>query len=180
MLLAASTSRSLHAQSGGPYEISFYTVDGGGGPASSGLLSTSAFSANGTAGQPDAGSLGAGAYVLDGGFWPGGLCRPPATPAAANDGPVCTGATLHLTASPTVSGAVYSWIGPNGFTSSLQNPAIASSTTAVAGLYQVSISLDSCASAPGQTTVVFVADGTAPTVAPPPAVVLTETVCSGN
>ena len=38
-----------------------------------------------------------------------------------SNGPLCTGQTLNLSAS---NGNSYAWSGPNGFTSSLQNPTI--------------------------------------------------------
>src|SRR4029078_3497135 len=60
----------------------------------------------------------------------------PASPTAGNDGPVCSGSTLNLTAS-TVAGGTYSWTGPDSFTSTDQNPSIASATTAATGTYSV-------------------------------------------
>src|SRR5204863_3139597 len=42
----------------------------------------------------------------------------PATQTASNDGPICAGATLSLT-TPAVTGATYSWTGPNSFSSTL-------------------------------------------------------------
>src|SRR5260370_15698445 len=62
----------------------------------------------------------------------------PATPTASNNGPICAGSALNLTAS-TVSGATYSWTGPNGFTSALQNPSILHATTAPSGTYSVTV-----------------------------------------
>jgi hypothetical protein len=56
------------AQSGGGYDLSWNTVDGGGGPFSTGGV----YSLGGTAGQPDAGLLSGEGYTLAGGFWPGG------------------------------------------------------------------------------------------------------------
>jgi hypothetical protein len=50
-----------HAQS---YDISWYTIDGGGGTSTGGVYSVS-----GTIGQPDAGHLSGGSYTIDGGFW---------------------------------------------------------------------------------------------------------------
>jgi hypothetical protein len=75
----------------------------------------------------------------------------PATPVAGNNGPICAGSTLNLTAS-TVAGATYSWTGPNGFTSSAQNPSIANATTDATGLYGVTATLSGCSSLAGTTT----------------------------
>jgi len=48
------------------YKIDWYTIDGGGGTSSGG-----AYTLSGTIGQPDAGSLAGGSYLLVGGFWGG-------------------------------------------------------------------------------------------------------------
>ena len=54
----------------GQYEISWYTIDGGGGRSSGG-----SYALTGTIGQADADWSRAGDYELLGGFWPGGpLC----------------------------------------------------------------------------------------------------------
>src|ERR1051326_298700 len=81
------------------------------------------------------------------------VCTTPATPTASNGGPYCSGATIQLT-TPTVSGATYSWTGPNGFTSSLQNPTRSNATTADAGTYSVTVTVSGCTSAAGTTNVV--------------------------
>jgi len=57
------------AQVGGGYDLTWSTVDGGGGTCSTG----GGYALGGTAGQPDAGTLGGGGYTLGGGFWKGGL-----------------------------------------------------------------------------------------------------------
>ena len=54
------------AQSGG-YDLSWWTVDGGGATFSGG----GGYSLGGTAGQADAGALAGGSYTLSGGFWYG-------------------------------------------------------------------------------------------------------------
>ena len=59
-----------------------------------------------------------------------------ATTTAASNSPICAGNTLNLTTT-TVSGATYSWTGPNGFTSTLQNPTITNATAAATGTYTV-------------------------------------------
>ncbi|MBS1741978.1 MAG: PKD domain-containing protein [Bacteroidetes bacterium] len=62
----------------------------------------------------------------------------PAMPVASNDGPVCTGNTLNLSASTTFTGAVtFTWTGPNVFSSSQQNPSINNVTVQAAGTYSV-------------------------------------------
>ncbi len=75
----------------------------------------------------------------------------PATPVAGSNGPICSGTNLALSTA-TVSGASYSWTGPNGFSSALQNPTIAAATTAASGTYQVTVTVAGCPSAPGSTT----------------------------
>jgi hypothetical protein len=56
------------AQSGGGYDLTWNTQDGGGATFSSG----GGFSLGGTIGQPDASvALVGGGYSLIGGFWPG-------------------------------------------------------------------------------------------------------------
>ncbi|HEU5180145.1 MAG TPA: hypothetical protein VFW45_05100 [Candidatus Polarisedimenticolia bacterium] len=66
-------------------------------------------------------------------------------PAVSSDSPVCAGQALHLAAS-TVPGATYAWTGPNGFTSSAQNPVIPSTTSAASGTYSVSVTVGACRS----------------------------------
>lgn len=46
------------------YSIDWHTVDGGGGVSTGGVYSVS-----GTIGQPDAGRMSGGNFVLEGGFW---------------------------------------------------------------------------------------------------------------
>jgi hypothetical protein len=61
------------AQSGGGYDLSWSTVDGGGHTPSMGGM----YSLAGTAGQPDAGLMTGGTYTLVGGFWGGGEVAEP-------------------------------------------------------------------------------------------------------
>ena len=74
----------------------------------------------------------------------------PSPPVAGNNGPICAGQTLQLTAS-TVSGASYSWTGPGGFTSNQQNPQILSAPTSASGTYSVTVTVNGCTSAPATT-----------------------------
>ncbi len=77
----------------------------------------------------------------------------PTAPASGNNGPVCAGGTLQLT-SATVAGGTYAWTGPNGFTSSLQNPSIANATPAASGVYSVTVTVNACTSPVSTTTAV--------------------------
>jgi hypothetical protein len=61
------------AQSGGGYDLSWSTVDGGGATISTG----GTYSLGGTAGQPDAGLVTGGRYALQAGFWGGAGVRAP-------------------------------------------------------------------------------------------------------
>ena len=64
LLLAASPTL---AQSGGGYDLTWSSIDGGGMMFSTG----GGYSLGGTIGQPDAGVLSDGGYTLNGGFWGG-------------------------------------------------------------------------------------------------------------
>jgi gliding motility-associated-like protein len=55
---------------------------------------------------------------------------------ASSNSPICSGNALELKAS---GGTNYSWTGPNGFTSSLQNPTIPNATALNSGQYSCSI-----------------------------------------
>ncbi len=55
------------AQSGGGYDLTWSTVDGGGYTFSTG----GGYALGGTVGQADAGTLSGGGYTLSGGFWGG-------------------------------------------------------------------------------------------------------------
>jgi hypothetical protein len=57
------------------YDISWWTVDGGGGSSTGGVYALS-----GTIGQPDAGRISGGSYSLVGGFW--GMLAVVPTPGA--------------------------------------------------------------------------------------------------
>lgn len=64
LLLAFATI--LSAQSGGGFDLTWSTVDGGGGKSTS-----DNYALQGTAGQPDAGAMSGGNFALQGGFWAG-------------------------------------------------------------------------------------------------------------
>src|SRR5439155_19354444 len=55
----------------------------------------------------------------------------------------------------------YSWTGPNGFTSSAQNPSIPGATTAASGTYRVSATVSGCTSDPSVTSAAVIGDGSA-------------------
>ncbi len=76
----------------------------------------------------------------------------PGAPIATNNGPLCAGGNLQL-GTGLVTGT-YSWSGPNGFSSTAQNPTIGSVTTAAAGIYSVTVTVGSCTSPAGTTAVV--------------------------
>ena len=91
----------------------------------------------------------------------------PVAPTAANDGPLCSGSTLNLTATPFTAGATYSWTGPSGFISSLQNPTRLNSTAAMSGIYSVTVSLNGCTSIPATTNVSIIQTPSIPIVISP-------------
>ncbi len=57
-------STATYAQSGGGYDLTWSTIDGGGGTSTGGI-----YSLTGTIGQPDAGVMAGDIYTVNGGFW---------------------------------------------------------------------------------------------------------------
>jgi hypothetical protein len=70
LALLLVTSVAL-AQEGDPYDLSSSTMDGGGYTFSVG----GDYELGGTVGQPDAGCMQGGTYLLCGGFWPGSAAQ---------------------------------------------------------------------------------------------------------
>ncbi|MES2519116.1 MAG: right-handed parallel beta-helix repeat-containing protein [Bacteroidota bacterium] len=95
-----------------------------------------------------------------------------ATPAAtaSSNSPICAGTTLSLSGS---GGSSYAWIGSN-FTSSTQNPSITNTTTAVSGIYTLTVTNANACSAIVTTLVTVNANPTAT------ASISTPVVCSGT
>ncbi|MBW8863869.1 MAG: hypothetical protein JF609_02905, partial [Verrucomicrobia bacterium] len=96
------------------------------------------------------------------------LPTPPPMPVAGYNSPMYAGMTLYLTAS-TLPGVTYNWIGPNGFASAVQNPALTKAGQNAAGIYSVTATSNSLTSSPGTVAV---------TVNPP--VNFSAQVLSGN
>ena len=87
-----------------------------------------------------------------------------------NDGPYCVGETINLTVNQQ-AGATYTWTGPNGFTSSQQNPVRPNCTMNMAGTYTCVTSVGSQTTSATTEVVVF---------AQPTADFTATTVCQGN
>lgn len=69
----------------------------------------------------------------------------PSLPVITGNTPVCEGDDVQLTA-VAVPGAAYEWTGPNGFTSTLQNPIVANATQPATGAYSLKITVNNCPS----------------------------------
>jgi hypothetical protein len=67
------------------------------------------------------------------------------TPVADSNSPVCEGEDIVLTATE-IPDATYTWVGPDFFLASEQNPVVVAATLAAAGEYSVSASVNGCPS----------------------------------
>ncbi|HEX8547707.1 MAG TPA: hypothetical protein VF691_12145, partial [Cytophagaceae bacterium] len=75
------------------------------------------------------------------------------TVAASSNSPTCIGEAINLKATGGVGTTViYSWTGPGGFTSLLQNPVVTSSSASTVGDYSVTVTVDDCKSDPATVT----------------------------
>jgi len=66
LLVVVNLTATTMAQSGGSYDLTWNTIDGGGGTSSGGSITLT-----GTIGQPDAGFMSGGSFEFSGGFWVG-------------------------------------------------------------------------------------------------------------
>ncbi len=66
-LLSLSMPSAPAVADGGGYQLTWYSIDGGGATFSTG----GAYQLGGSIGQPDAGTSSGGGYTLVGGFWSG-------------------------------------------------------------------------------------------------------------
>ncbi len=100
------------------------------------------------------------------------VVNPLPTITVSNNGPLCQGATLNLTAS---GGSAYQWSGPNGFTSNQQNPSITNVTTAASGNYLVTVTTSAGCTGTSSTSVTVNAAPSSPTVT-----ATQNSICSGQ
>lgn len=96
--------------------------------------------------------------------------NPTPTITPGNTGPYCAGATINLTVAAAAS---YAWTGPNAFSSNLQNPTIANSTTLNSGVYTVTVTAAAGCQSIGTTTVVV-------NPSPTPTATSNSPICLGN
>jgi PKD repeat protein len=82
------------------------------------------------------------------------------TASASSNSPVCEGSTIELYGG-LCGMTTYSWTGPGGWTSSLQNPTRSNATTAMAGTYTLTVTNGGCTSNPASTVMAVNAKPTA-------------------
>jgi hypothetical protein len=93
------------------------------------------------------------------------IILPVSAQASANSALICSNQTLRLTATPNQAGLTYNWKGPADFTSTLQNPTRTGLTTAMSGVYSVTINRSAC-NASGSATVSVVVSPSGAAFAP--------------
>lgn len=97
----------------------------------------------------------------------------PADPTITSNSPVCT--TQTLTLGTTATGVTYDWSGPNGFTSTSQNPTIPNVSILNAGIYSLTVTTPGGCRSNEVTKRVDVADLQNFTITSP-----TTTICAGS
>ncbi len=87
----------------------------------------------------------------------------PTSPVIGSNSSICAGSTLNLS-STLIPSVTYLWSGPNGFTSSSQNPTITNATVAYSGTYTLVVSSNTCSTATVSTSVSVKPIPSSPTV----------------
>ncbi len=100
------------------------------------------------------------------------VVNPLPTISVSNNSPICQGSTLNLTAS---GGSTYSWSGPNGFTSTQQNPSIPNASTTNGGTYTVTVTTAAGCTGTSTTNVTVNPAPSTPTVT-----ATANTICLGQ
>jgi hypothetical protein len=72
------------------------------------------------------------------------IILPVSAQATASSALICSNQTLRLTATPNQAGLTYNWRGPATFGSTLQSPTRTGLTTAMSGVYSVTINRSAC------------------------------------
>lgn len=91
-----------------------------------------------------------------------------------SNSPVCVGSSINFVNTSTGTIVSYSWSGPNGFVSTLQNPSITNATSVMAGTYSQTVTASNGCT---NSAIVNVIVNALPTVIISPA---TQTICAGN
>lgn len=68
----------------------------------------------------------------------------PDTPSISTNSPLCSGDSLQLQASPGTTGAVYSWSGPNSYSSNILNTGKGNAQVSATGWYKLLVNLNGC------------------------------------
>ena len=76
----------------------------------------------------------------------------PADPVIYNTGPFCEGSEIRLSTDD-VNNAIYTWEGPNGYTTSTRDLSIPNATSSWAGSYSLVVKVQDCSSNPASTLV---------------------------
>ncbi len=98
----------------------------------------------------------------------------PTTPVTGSTSPVCSGDLLTLTAFASPSTGTYHWVGPNGFTSLVQNPSIPLVSVLATGVYSVYEDSRGCLS---PVSTVSVTVNSTPAI---PRILTNSPVCQGD
>jgi len=141
-----------------------------------------AFTATGNiASVPNAALTNAGSYILSM-TTPGCASvnrtlnvaiRSSSAAVAGSNSPRCTGNALYLTVN-TIAGASYLWQGPNGYSSTAQNPALSNVQPIQSGNYSLTVNIAGCGSSTQSTPVVVYPNATGIQIS------AAQTLCAGS